>query len=94
MITVTVRYHNILRNRAGLEQESLELPQGTGVGEAIRQLAERHGSSLAAMLLAPDGGISPYLVVFHNGQLVFPAKQPLPLAGGDELKLFPSISGG
>ncbi len=94
MITITVRYHNILRNHAGLEQESLELPQGTGVGEAIRHLAERHGPGLSAMLLSPEGGISSYLVIFLNGQLVFPAKQPLPLAGGDELKLFPSISGG
>jgi molybdopterin converting factor small subunit len=94
MITVSVRYHNILRNRAGLEQESLDLPQGTGTAEAIRHLAERHGPGLATMLLSPEGEISPYLVVFLNGELVFPNRQPLPLAGGDELKLFPSISGG
>ena len=94
MITVSVRYHNILRNRAGLEQESLALPQGNGTGEAIHRLAERHGPGLATMLLSPEGGLSAHLVVFLNGQLVFPEKQPLPLADGDELKLFPTISGG
>jgi molybdopterin converting factor small subunit len=94
MIRVTVRYHNILRNHAGLEQETLDLPQGTGVADAIRRLAGRHGSGLATMLLSPEGELSTYLVVFLNGQLVFPARDPLPLADGDDLKLFPSISGG
>lgn len=94
MITVTVRYHNILRNRAGLEQESLELPLGAEVGDAVRCLADLHGPGLAAMLLSPEGEVSSYLVVFLNGRLVFPARDSLPLANGDELKLFPSISGG
>jgi molybdopterin converting factor small subunit len=94
MITVTVRYHNILRNRAGLEQESLDLPQDTEARDAIHRLAERHGPGLAAMLLSPEGGLSSYLVVFLNGQLVFPEKKRQPLADGDELKLFPTISGG
>ena len=93
-ITVSVCYHNILRQRAGLENEHLELPEGTDVGDAVRVLAGRHGPGLAEMLLSPGGGLSSYLVVFLNGQLVFPARQSLPLAEGDELKLFPSISGG
>jgi molybdopterin converting factor small subunit len=93
-ITVSVCYHNILRQRAGLEKEHLELPEGTDVGDAVRGLAGRHGPGLAEMLLSADGGISPYLVVFLNQQLVFPGRHSLPLADGDELKLFPSISGG
>jgi molybdopterin converting factor small subunit len=94
MITVHVRYHNILRQRTGLAGEELVLPSGTNLGDAIRHLADRHGPGLAAMLLAQGGEISSYLVVFLNGQLVVTDRQSIPLSSGDELKLFPSISGG
>ena len=94
MITVSVRYHNILRQAAGLESERLELPEGTAVGGAVRALAVRHGPGLAEMLLSTDGGSSPHLVVFLNQQLVFPGRHSPPLSHGDELRLFPSISGG
>jgi molybdopterin converting factor small subunit len=94
MISVTVRYYNILRQRAGLDCERLELPKGSEVGAAVRGLASHHGPALAEMLLSPDGEISPHLVVFLNQQLVFPGRHAPSLADGDELKLFPAISGG
>ena len=94
MITVTVRYYNMLRLHAGLASERLELPEGTEVAAAIGQLAERHGPAFAGMLLSPSGGLASHLVVFVNQQLVFPGGPAPPLADGDELKLFPAISGG
>lgn len=94
MITVTVRYYNILRQRAGLDCEQLELPGDIDVSAAIRHLAGRHGPGLAAMLLSPGGEISSYLVIFLNQELVFPGRHSPSLADGDELKLFPAISGG
>jgi molybdopterin converting factor small subunit len=94
MISVTVRYYNILRNRAGVKCESLELPEGTEVSVAVRWLAGRHGLGLSEMLLSPAGEISSHLVAFVNQQLVFPGRDAPSLADGDELKLFPAISGG
>jgi molybdopterin converting factor small subunit len=93
-VTVTVHYYNMLRLHAGLASERLELPEGTEVVTAVRHLADRHGSVFAEMLLSPSGGLASHLVVFVNQQLVFPGGPAPPLADGDELKLFPAISGG
>lgn len=94
MITVIVRYYNMLRLHTGLACEHLELPQGTGVTVAVRHLADRHGPAFAEMLISPSGGLASHLVVFVNQQLVSPGGPAPPLADGDELRLFPAISGG
>ena len=93
-ITVTVRYYNMLRLHAGLAEERLELSEGTEVIDAVRLLAGRYGTAFAEMLLSASGELASHLVVFVNQQLVFPGGPAPPLADGDEVKLFPAISGG
>jgi molybdopterin converting factor small subunit len=94
MITVTVCYYNMLRLHAGLESERVELPEGAEVAEAIRLLAERHGAAFAGMLLSAEGKPASHLVIFVNQKLVAAGGPAPPLADGDEVKLFPAISGG
>lgn len=94
MISVTVRYYNMLRLHAGVASERLDLPEGTDVAAAISHLAEKHSPAFAGMLLSPDGGLASHLVVFCNQELVFPGDPAAILTDGDELKLFPAISGG
>jgi molybdopterin converting factor small subunit len=94
MISVTVRYYNMLRRHTGLACEPLELPEGTEMVVAVRHLADRHGPAFAEMLLSSSGELASHLVVFVNQQLVFPGGPTPTLADGDEVKLFPAISGG
>ena len=94
MITVTVRYYNALRRRAAVERETISLLCGTSLHTALEQLAERHDSRLREMLLAPQGGLASHLVVFRNRQLLRPDQHDDLLADGDELMLFPAVSGG
>jgi MoaD family protein len=94
MIAVTVRYYNMLRLHTGLKSERVELPEGTEVADALRLLAERHGAAFAGMLLSADGEPASHLVVFVNQQLVVAGGPAPSLANGDEVKLFPAISGG
>ena len=94
MITLSVRYHNLLRRGAGLGKETFTLPQGATLRDALRYLAQLHGSPLREMLLEPEGGISLHLVVFRDDQLVHPDQHDVPLSDGQELMLFPAISGG
>ena len=94
VIRVRVDYHSAVRQRSGVAQETVELPAGTSLTEALAYLANRHGPELGEMLLTPEGRVSPGLVLFRNAQLVRHDQRDLGLADGDELKLFPRISGG
>ncbi|MGD2207275.1 MAG: MoaD/ThiS family protein [Anaerolineae bacterium] len=93
-ITVSVRYHNALRHRTGLALETVELAPGTNLAAMLAHLAEAHGSTLGEMLLGLDGEVAPHLVVFRNGRLIYRDQRDELLADGDELLLFPAISGG
>ena len=94
MITITVRYHNLLRRGAGLEKETFTLPEGASLRDAVMYLAQRHGPPLQEMLLEPEGGISLHLVVFRDDQLVHLDQHDTSLSDGQTLMLFPAISGG
>ena len=94
MITISVRYHNLLRRGAGLEKETFTLPEGASLRDAVLYLAQLHGTPLREMLLESEGGISLHLVIFRDGQLVRPDQHDASLSDGQELMLFPAISGG
>jgi molybdopterin converting factor small subunit len=94
MINVSIRYHNILRRRTGVERETIQLPAETSLYGALEKVADRYGPHLREMLFAPDGTVASHLVVFHNGQLARQDARAVQLADGDELMLFPAISGG
>ncbi len=94
MITVTVRYHNLLRRMTGVAEEMITLPASTSLREALEHLAQRHGPALQEMLFEPDGGISLHLAIFCNRQLVRPDQHDASLSDDDELMLFPAIAGG
>ena len=94
MISVSISYHNMLRRRTGVERENIQLPDGTPLYGALEKVADRYGPHLREMLFAPEGTVANYLVVFHNGQLSRQDARTVQLADGDELMLFPAISGG
>ena len=94
MITITVRYHNLLRRMTGVKEERVALPEGASLRDALERLAQRHGPALQEMLFEPDGGISLHLALFCNRQLVRHGQHDAPLSADDELMLFPAIAGG
>jgi len=102
MIAVEVRYYNMLRHQTGAQRESVALPPGTALRAALEHLVTLHGPRLREMLFTRGGELSPHLVIFHNQRLVRhdhgrSSGDPGPglaLADGDELMLFPAISGG
>jgi molybdopterin converting factor small subunit len=94
MITIRVKYHNVLRKMAARAAETVEVPPGTSVRAVLGQLAERHGAPLRDALFSSGGGIASHLVVFRNRKLLGPDQHDDPLAEGDELMLFPAIAGG
>ena len=93
-MTIRVRYYNMLRRRTGVEREEIELPAGSPLRAALDQMVARHGPRLGEMVLTRDGGVASHLVVFRERKLVPHDQFHMSLADGDELMLFPAISGG
>ncbi len=79
---VKVLYFATLRDRAGVRQETLELPEGATVADLKRHIARQHPSLDAAMDSA---------LVSVNREFAFAEDS---LHEGDEVAVFPPVSGG
>lgn len=92
-IVVTIQYHNIFRRGARLNEERVRLPAESSVADAVHQLSTAH-APLRSLLLTAEGQIASHVVVFRNHKLVTHDQFDTTLDDGDELKLFPAVSGG
>jgi molybdopterin converting factor small subunit len=92
-IGVTIQYHNILRRGAGLEEELVRLPAGSSVADVLREVADAR-TALKSLLFTERGDVASHVVVFRNRKLVAHDALETRLVDGDEIKLFPAISGG
>lgn len=90
---VTLSYHAQVRQAAGTESESIELPEGADVLAALRTAAAAHGEPFRALVLAESGDPRPSILLLVNAVPVGRG-QPRPLAGGDEVDVFSPVSGG
>lgn len=81
-MNVRVLYFATLRSRAGVRQEEISLPEGATVGELKRTLATRHSD------LGPALGVA---LVSVNREYAMPEER---LNEGDEVAVFPPVSGG
>ena len=82
MAPITVLYFAAARERAGVQREALEVPEGARVQEVLRRLSERHPG------LAP---LLPHLRVAVNQEFVDTSAE---VPAGAELALIPPVSGG
>jgi molybdopterin converting factor small subunit len=93
-IEVSVRLYGILRDMAGQAEERLAVDAGITLRALVTgPLAERHPEMRPALLTA-DGAMSPHLVCFHNTNLLTAQSTDVVLNDGDEIRVFPAISGG
>jgi molybdopterin synthase catalytic subunit len=81
-LRVTVLYFAILRERLGVERETLDLPAGADVRAARAAIAARH----------PD--IAPLLPRVATAVNRAIASETQSLAEGDEIALIPPVAGG
>ncbi|HUV61297.1 MAG TPA: MoaD family protein [Thermoplasmata archaeon] len=91
MAEVTVRMFATLRSVSGSSEFQIEVDDLPGLERAMRA---RFGDGLGALL---GSGVSPFetVVVLVNGFNVRPNDVAVtPLRDGDEVSLFPPISGG
>jgi molybdopterin converting factor small subunit len=91
MIEVSLRYYNIVADLLGQREEQRVLPPGTTLRGLIQALGAE-SPSFRGLALADDKRPGEHLRVFRNGQVVVDLDSVL--ADGDEIRLFPTISGG
>lgn len=84
MTTVLVRYFASARAASGVEQETLQLPAGGCVGDALGVLRERHPEKLPRVLDAASFLLDGIAVRDHS--------RPVP--DGAELDVLPPFAGG
>lgn len=83
-VALQVRYYASARAAAGTEAESVTLPAGASVADAVQELRERHPQPLARVLEAAS-----FLV---DGVAVRDRSTPLPAAA--QLDVLPPFAGG
>lgn len=93
MISVQVRYFGILAGHAGTRAEDMAAPDGSTLADLLETLAGRKPVTFQAALF-PQGRLSPLVRLIHNQQPVEETGLNAVLDDGDELLLFPVVSGG
>lgn len=82
MIQIRVLYFASLRDRAGVKQETLSIPAGSSVADLKQALGQQHDRLAPALESA---------LVSINREYALPAEK---LSEGDEVAVFPPVSGG
>ena len=94
MITVHVRYFNILAALAETKQTSIEVPRGMTLRQLIDHLAAINSDKFRTFLFDGDE-LHSYLRIFHNERLIKPTLlADITIEDGDEIMLFPAVAGG
>lgn len=84
-----------LAETAGDSEISVDVDPPTTIGEALDALVEAH-PDLAEDVFADDGSVEDHIRLLHGGSDPFVAAEGLEtrVESGDELALFPPVSGG
>jgi molybdopterin converting factor small subunit len=85
MLTVSVYYHAILREKLGCATESFQLKEGSVASDIFTEATRRH-SSFERLI--------PILQIALNEEIVSRDAQKIPLKDGDRVDLFPPFGGG
>ena len=90
---VTINYFGQLRQKAGVESESLECSEEAALVEVVAERAEHFGADFKKIVLDEDGQIRRSIIALLNGGSV-DKESAVSLKDGDEITLIPPIAGG
>jgi molybdopterin converting factor small subunit len=90
-MNISLRYYNLVADLLGRREELRAVPADTTLHELLDALSCEN-ASLGRLLPVAAGDLGGRLRLFRNGRFVLDPDEPL--ADGDELRLFPAISGG
>ena len=82
-----------LAEAAGTREPETEFGDAETLGEALDALLDAH-PALAARVLDDDGSLHEHVNVLRNGEPVGEEGLDAPVEAGDEVALFPPVTGG
>jgi len=90
---IHVKYLAQLKNIRGQDQDTLELPSGATIREAIVCLIDKHATKLRDVLLTNAGDLRPSILIFTgDGQIDLASSEVL--TDGQTLTLLSPMAGG
>ncbi len=92
-MNVTIEYSAQLKKNVGHASETLELPDGATVQDAVRAIAHREGGAVAEFLLTPEGTLTSSILLCVDDEQVF-WTQAAPLRDGAVVTIATPIAGG
>ena len=90
-IRISATYYNIVADILGRKGERREMPAGATIGDLLAALASE-SPSFRRLAFTANGQVSGHVRLFCNGRAVLDPGRIL--ADGDEVRVFPAISGG
>ena len=90
-LRICVRFYNIVADQVGRRAEERWVADGSTITDLLRDLAAQH-PALSRYASAGDRSSSNPFRLFRNGRIVLDTGEPL--ADGDDIRIFPIISGG
>ncbi|MCL4395360.1 MAG: MoaD/ThiS family protein [Chloroflexi bacterium] len=90
---VHVRYFNVLADYAGTKRADVRVPEGTTLKAFLEHLLKSNPPRFQEAILSANA-LHSYLRLFWNDQLVTDQEYARLLVDGDEIFVFPAISGG
>lgn len=90
-LRICVRFYNIVADQVGGRVAEHWVPAGSTITDLLRDLAAQH-PALSRYTSAGDSPFPNPLRLIRNGHIVLAAGESL--ADGDEIRIFPIISGG
>ncbi len=92
---VSINLFGVFRVETGIKNYSLDIPNETTVGKAIRQIVDLY-PVLEKYWIDSEGGLSGHVLVTLNGEEIYTKPKGLqtPLRAGDRLDFFSPLAGG
>ena len=90
---ITIQYYGQSRDMAGIDSEMIEASSDAIVSYIVEKAVEARGENLQKLLLSPDGGVRPSVLVSVNDEIVA-SSGTTKLKDGDHISLFTAMAGG
>jgi MoaD family protein len=91
-MNIRVGYYGQARDIVGVEREDVEVGEDASIQDAVVAVVDRH-MKLKDLLLSSDGALRKSVLLPVNDEVVDTVASGV-LKDGDELSVFPAVSGG